>query len=67
MGTFSYTNSMLDDTHGVYPLTQDLYYIIQSYGEHVGLWNKDDGDYLFGAVMNLNVEQAWLYMCCYAE
>lgn len=67
MGTYNYTGGMLDDTHGVYPLTQDLAYIIQAYGDYVGWWNIEKGNYLFADVVNLNVEMAWLFMCCYAE
>lgn len=67
MGTYSYTDGKLDDLHNVYPLTKDLEYIIQSYGEYMGLWNSEDVDYLFGAMTGLNPDLAWLYMCCYAE
>ena len=66
MGTHSYTNGMLDDAHGVYPLTQDLMYIIQTYGAYTGWWNAGDSNYLFGGLANLNVDSAWLFMCCYA-
>ncbi len=66
MGSYSYSGGMLDDNHGVYPLTADLAYIIQSYGQYMGWWELGDGDYLFADIVNLNVETAWLFMCCYA-
>lgn len=67
MGSYSYSGGMLDDNHGVYPLTADLAYIIQSYGQYMGWWELGDGNYLFADIVNLNVEMAWLFMCCYAE
>ncbi len=66
MGTHSYSGGMLDDNYGVYPLTQDLMYIIQTYGEYTGWWRADASNYLFGSLLNLNVDSAWLFMCCYA-
>lgn len=67
MGSYSYTDGMLDDTYGVYPLTKDLEYIIQMYGERAGWWNSDATNYLFGGLPGVNTEMAWLFMCCYAE
>lgn len=67
MGTYSYTGGMMDDNYGVYPLTQDLAYIIQSYGQFMGWWTVGAGNYLFASVTGLNTESAWLFMCCYAE
>lgn len=67
MGDYSYTGGMLDDNYGVYPLTKDLEYIIQMYGQCTGWWNPDASNYLFGALSGVNTEMAWLFMCCYAE
>lgn len=67
MGSFSYENGNLDEAYGVYPLTEELMYIIQTYGEYTGWWNQESSNYLFAAVPGLNVESAWLFMCCYAQ
>ena len=61
----------VDEANGVYPLTEDLQYIIQKSGEHNGWW-KDDGNYIFvnesgEKVPGINSEIAWLFMCCYIE
>ena len=60
-----------DENNGVYPLTDDLKYIIQQNGEYAGWWKTDGGNYLFkddAGVMipGINHEIAWLVMCCYA-
>lgn len=67
MGTYSYSDGMMDETYGVYPLTKDLEYIIKTYGDRCGWWEIGNSNYLFAAVPGLNVESAWLFMCCYAE
>lgn len=67
MGTHSYTGGMLDDTYGVYPLTNDLMYIIQTYGAYTGWWTTGSSNYLFSQLVDVNPEIAWLFMCCYAQ
>lgn len=59
-----------DETAGVYPLTEDLKYIIQQSGDHSGWWEFDGPGYIFldeggNKVANINPEIAWLFMCCY--
>ncbi len=59
-----------DETHGVYPLTEDLKYIIQQRGDYVGWWNVDSSGYLFldeagNPIPGINADIAWLLMCCY--
>lgn len=56
---------VVDTDYGVYPLTQDLAYIIQSYGEHAGWWDVGSNTCMI-SVDGLNVDSAWLFMCCYA-
>lgn len=61
-----------DESVGVYPLTEDLKYIIQQRGEYVGWWDPESSGYLFKdengyALPDINNEIAWLLMCCYAE
>ncbi len=62
----------VDEENGVYPLTEDLKYIIQQRGEYVGWWDIDNLGYMFkdesgNNLTNINAEIAWLFMCCYAE
>lgn len=59
---FPYADARL----GVYPLTKDLKYIIQSFGDHRGWWNRSSSGFLLD-VNDLNIESAWLFMCCYVE
>ena len=72
----NYTDCLLeyipnaDETAGVYPLTEDLKYIIQQSGDHSGWWKSDGPGYIFldeggNKVANINEEIAWLFMCCY--
>ena len=59
-----------DEDDGVYPLTEDLKYIIQQSGDHSGWWEFDGPGYIFmdeggNKVADINPEIAWLFMCCY--
>ena len=61
-----------DEDNGVYPLTEDLKYIIQQRGDYVNWWNPESAGYMFKDesgvnLTNINNEIAWLFMCCYAE
>ena len=60
----------MDETNGVYPLTEDLKFIIQQRGEYVGWFDVDSSLYLFEdangvPVSGINPEISWLFMCCY--
>ena len=62
----------MDENKGVYPLTDDLMYIIQQEGEDSGWWDPSNSSYIFvdGAgrtVPEINTEIAWLFMCCYLQ
>lgn len=62
----------MDANTGLYPLTEDLKYIIQQRGDYSGWWDESSAQYLFkndaGTVISgINPEIAWLFMCCYAE
>ncbi|MBE6587164.1 MAG: hypothetical protein E7647_01970 [Ruminococcaceae bacterium] len=74
----NYSNCLLsyidcaDEATGVYPLTEDLMYIIQQNGDHMGWWNPEGSNYRFLNTddtkdLTINTEIAWLLMCCYAE
>lgn len=50
----------MDETYDVYPLTEDLVYIIQNGGD--GWWDVNSPDYILDGC---NSEIAWLFACCY--
>lgn len=59
-----------DEDEGVYPLTEDLKYIIQQSGDHSGWWDIEGYGYIFkdeggNNVPGINADIAWLFMCCY--
>lgn len=61
----------MDTESGVYPLTEDLKYIIQNRGIQSGWFDPDNKGYLFldsngGRVPGINNEISWLFMCRYA-
>lgn len=60
----------MDEDSGVYPLTEDLKYIVQQRGEYSGWWDESNSLYLFvdegrNKIPGINSELAWLFMCCY--
>lgn len=62
----------MDQESGVYPLTEDLKYIIQMRGDHYGWFDSTSPGYIFldennNQVMGLNHEITWLFMCCYIQ
>lgn len=62
----------MDEETGVYPLTDDLIYIIKTRGEFVGWWDSSSATYIFkdengNPVIGLNPENAWLFLCCYGQ
>lgn len=66
-----YTSCMLeyincrDSATGVYPLNDDLMYMLQNGGDQQGWWDETSGSYLFSDVKGLNPEIAWMFACCY--
>ena len=59
-----------DEDSGLYPLTEDLKYIIQQRGDYSGWWDITGPNYLFVdenqvPQTDINSEIAWLFMCCY--
>ena len=74
----SYTECLLkyiecmDEDKGVYPLTEDLKYIVQQHGDHQGWWDESKPNYIFVdengvKVTDINKDNAWLLMCYYVE
>lgn len=63
--------AVADEKSGVYPLTEDLMYILQQHGDYYGWWNVNGHSYLFldangVADTTVNPDVAWLFACCYA-
>ena len=61
-----------DSKEGVYPLTDDMMYILQQHGEYYGWWNTESHSYLFkdangGIDTSINPNVAWLFACCYID
>ena len=58
-----------DENTGIYPLTEDLAYMIKSFGEKEGWFNLDNVDnILFGDDrLVINPENAWLFACVTVE
>ena len=59
-----------DEQSGVYPLTEDLMYIIQQQGAQAGWFDETGVGYLFkdkdgNKVIGINNEISWLFMCRY--
>lgn len=60
----------MDEDNGVYPLTEDLKYIIQQRGDHYGWFDENSSGYLFeddngNKVAGINPDISWLFPCCY--
>ncbi len=66
------------DDSGVVPLTKELEYAIKNIGEQLGWWGDnpifkvgddilEDGTMVDGEVLDVPVENAWLFACCYLE
>ncbi len=53
--------------YGIYPLTDDLIYILKNGGENKGWWDSNEGNYLFADIEGLNPELGWMFNCCYFE
>ena len=62
--------AVADEAEGVYPLTEDLKYIVQQRGDYSGWFDADATLYLFKdqngvPIPGMNTENLWLFMCCY--
>lgn len=63
---------IMDENSGLYPLTEDLKYIIQNRGDYSGWFDTSNSLYLFkdengNKIPGINNEIAWLFMCCYVQ
>lgn len=55
-----------DKATGVYPLTEDLYYVLPMGIDNKGWCREGTINYLFNAV-DVNPDIAWMFLLCYAE
>jgi len=62
----SYVEKMDEET-GLYPLTEDLIYMVQNGGEFKGWWEEGNPSYLFGELEGFNPANGWMYAVCYFE
>ncbi|MBE6959110.1 MAG: hypothetical protein E7448_00080 [Ruminococcaceae bacterium] len=61
---------VMDPDAGVYPLTEDLKYIIQQRGDYYGWWDSASKGYIFvdsqgTPDVTINPDVAWLFACAY--
>lgn len=56
-----------DKTAGVYPLNQDLRYILPKGVEQMGWCRSDTANYLFGGETGINDEIAWMFLLMYED
>lgn len=66
-----YTAAMLsygacaDDTYGVYPVTEDLMYMIKMGGQYLGWWEKGNANSQMIFTNGENLEIAYMFAFCY--
>ena len=55
----------MNETYGIYPLTEDLRYIVQTAGTYYGWWNSASDNFWLEDVKNLNPDLGWMFALCY--
>lgn len=60
----------MDADAGVYPLTKDLKYVLENYGNYAGWYDSANALFLFKdpngePLSNVNKDYAWMFACCY--
>ncbi len=61
----AYTLAVDAQGEGLYPLNDDLVYMLQNGGRQMNWWNETHPNYLFSGVKGLNTEIAWMFNVCY--
>jgi len=59
-----------DSKYGVYPLTEDLIYMLQQGGAYRGWFDSSNGNYIVPEEernLSYNAEILWMFNCCYFE
>lgn len=57
----------MDKNQKVYPLTKDLKYMIENFGNSQNWWNAGEPGYLFEEVEGVNADSAWMFLYCYKK
>lgn len=57
----------IDEATGLYPLTEDLIYMVQNGGEYKGWWDEENPSYMFADLEGFNPAIGWMFACCYFE
>ncbi len=63
----AYTQAVDAEGLGLYPLNDDLIYMLKNGGAQMGWWDSTNPNYLFSAAQGLNTELAWMFNVCYFE
>lgn len=63
----AYVECVNEAKYGVYPLTDDLIYMLKNGGEGLGWWNSsDENNFLFAELGDaFNAELGWMFAVCY--
>ena len=56
-----------DQTSGVYPMTEDLYYMLSKGVDFLGWCDPENSNYRFAEVAGVNHEISWLFLCMYPD
>lgn len=56
-----------DEKTGLYPLNDDLIYMLQQGGDAQGWWNSESPGFLFAEVEDFNPELGWMFAVCTVE
>ena len=58
---------VMSTQRGLYPLTDDLYTMLKTYGDYIGWWDPDSENFLFGEMEEdlLIQDSAWMFLCGY--
>ena len=51
-------------TRTLYPLTEDLMYVLKNVGTQLGWYNTASGSYLFKDLQNVQQDSMWMFCCC---
>ena len=55
----------MDAATGHYPLTEDLLYILKTYGTYAGWYDGNSANYIFRGSAGVNPANAWMFALCW--
>lgn len=53
-----------EESRTLYPLTEDLMYILKGVGEQLGWYDSTNAGYRFAALKDAEAESLWMFSCC---